>query len=286
MSGYPTGVAPNKNHLRIWFMYEGQRRWEAIGVLDTPKNMKMAGELRSNIVYRIKTGTFDYRSEFPDSPLFKNEVGSSKSVAIREVADLWLKLKKPDWANSSYVTTKRRVRVTLDIIGNGKDIRSVMQKDILNLCIELLNGSYFTGRKRNIEKKGRTAATVNSSMADLKAIFAFAHGNRYIEANPMTGIKPLKKSNKRPDPITREEYPHLIAACSTRQTANMWSLAILTGLRHGEICALTWEDVDLEAKKLTVSRNLTPLGLFTPPKTEAGNRVICLIDAAVDILRD
>ena len=52
------------------------------------------------------------------------------------------------------------------------------------------------------------------------------------------------------------------------------------------ICALAWEDVDLEAKKLTVSRNLTPQGLFTPPKTEAGNRVICLIDAAVDILRD
>lgn len=54
-----------------------------------------------------------------------------------------------------------------------------MQKDLLNLRIELLSGSYFTGRKMNIEKKGRTAATVNSSMADLKAIFAFAHGNGY-----------------------------------------------------------------------------------------------------------
>ena len=145
-------------------------------------------------------------------------------------------------------------------MGNGKDIRSVMQKDQLNLRIELLSGSYFTGRKMNIEKKGRTAATVNSSMADPKAIFAFAHGNGYIEGNPKTGIKPPKKSNKRPDPITREEYPSLIAACSTRQTANMWSLAILTGLRHGEICALAWEDIDLEAKKLTVSRNLTPQG--------------------------
>ena len=246
----------------------------------------MAGELRSNIVYRIKTGTFDYRSQFPDSPLFKNEVESSKPVAIRDVADLWLKLKKPDWANSSYVTTERRVRVTLDNIGNSRDIKTIMQKDLLNLRIELLSGSYFTGRKMNIEKKGRTAATVNSSMSDLKAIFAFAHGNGYIEANPMTGIKPLKKSNKRPDPITREEFPRLIAGCSTRQNANMWSLAILTGLRHGEICALAWEDIDLDAKTITVSRNLTPQGLFTPPKTEAGNRVICMIDAAVEVLRD
>ncbi|PZL95122.1 hypothetical protein CKF43_09345 [Pantoea graminicola] len=30
-----------------------------------------------------------------------------------------------------------------------------------------------------MKKKGRTAATVNSSMADLKANFAFAHGNGY-----------------------------------------------------------------------------------------------------------
>lgn len=69
-------------------MYERQRRWETIGVPDTPKNRKMAGELRSNIVYRFKTGTFDYRSEFPDSSLFKNQTGSLKSLAIREVADL------------------------------------------------------------------------------------------------------------------------------------------------------------------------------------------------------
>lgn len=61
--------------------------------------------------------------------------------------------RKAQRAHSSYVTTERRVRVTLDIIGNGKDIRSVMQKDILNLRIERLNGSYFTGSKMNIEKR-------------------------------------------------------------------------------------------------------------------------------------
>lgn len=98
----------------------------------------MAGELRSNIVYRVKTGTFDYRSPFPDSPLFKNEVESAKPLAIREVADLWLTLKKPDWTNSSSVTTGRRVRVRLGHIGNSRDINSVIQKDLLNLRIALL----------------------------------------------------------------------------------------------------------------------------------------------------
>lgn len=286
MAAYPTGVAPNKNHLRIWFMFEGKRCWEALGVLDTPKNRKMAGELRSNIMYRIKTGSFDYRSQFPDSPRFKNEISASEIISIRDVADTWLKLKIPDWANSSYVTSERRVRVTIENIGNNRDIRTIRQQDLLNLRVELLNGSYFTGRKKNIEKKGRTAATVNSSMADLKAIMEFAHGNGYIDSNPMTAIKPLKKSIKRPDPITREEFPRFITCCPTQQNANMWKIAILTGLRHGELCALAWEDIDLVAKTLTVSRNLTAQGLFTPPKTEAGQRKVCLVDAAVEALRD
>lgn len=142
-------------------------------------------------------------------------------MAIREVADFWLKLNKPGWANSSCVTTERRVWVRLDHIGNGRDIRSIMQKDLPHLRIELLNGSYLTGRKMNIEKKGRTAATVNPSMSDLKTIFAFAQSNGYRGANPMTGIKPLKKSNKRPDPLTGEEFPRPIAGCSTRRNANM-----------------------------------------------------------------
>ncbi|WP_338637887.1 site-specific integrase [Erwinia persicina] len=93
--------------------------------------------------------------------------------------------------------------------------------------------------------------------------------------------------HKKPDPITRDEFPRLINGCKTRQTANLWTIAILTGLRHGELCALAWEDIDMVAKTITVTRSLTSQGLFTPPKTEAGNnRVISLVDAAVAALRD
>ncbi|WP_342753786.1 DUF3596 domain-containing protein [Pantoea sp. MBD-2R] len=286
MTKYPTGVAPNKGHLRIWFMYDGIRRWETLGVPDTPKNRKMAGELRDNIVYRIKTGTFDYRSQFPGSPLFKGEMEKAKAVSIREIADIWLRLKKPELAHSSYTVTERRIRTTLEKIGEGVDIRSIKHQDLMSLRVELLTGSYFVGRGMDIEKKGRTAATVNAAMGDLYGLLKFAHGNGYIDANPMANMSPLKRVNKKPDPITREEYPRLIGACRSRQVANIWSLAILTGMRHGELCALAWEDIDLIAKTITVQRNLTQQGLFTPPKTESGIRVIGMVDAAVNVLRD
>lgn len=288
MAKCPPGVAPNGGHLRLWFMFRGVRRWESLGVPDTPKNRKMAGELRANIIYQIKTGSFDYRSQFPESPAFKNEVIDEKRVVtMKEIAATWLKLKKPEIALSSYNSYERRIRVTIEMLGEGTNVKDIRQEDLLNLRNELLTGFHHSGRNYSVTKKGRSVATVNGSMGDLLAILTFAQSNGYIPANPMTGMRPLKKSIKKPDPLTRDEFPRFIAACTSRQITNFWTLAVLTGLRHGEMCALAWEDIDLVAKTITVTRNLTSEGIFTPPKTEASNnRVICLIDGAFNALRD
>lgn len=85
-------------------------------------------------MYRIKTCIFDYCSPFPDSPLYKNEVNFSKTVAMRDVANLCQMPKKPVWANMSSVTTEYRVRAILDEVGNSWDIRSIMQKNSLT-CV-------------------------------------------------------------------------------------------------------------------------------------------------------
>lgn len=53
-----------------------------------------------------------------------------------------------------------------------------------------------------------------------------------------------------------------------------------TGLRHGELAALAWEDIDLDAGVIHISRNLTILGHFGPPKTQAGIRTVTLLKPA------
>ena len=51
--------------------------------------------------------------------------------------------------------------------------------------------------------------------------------------------------------------------------------------------SLAWEDIDLKAGTMTIRRNYTKLGDFTPPKTEAGtDRVVHLIKPAIDALRN
>lgn len=69
------------------------------------------------------------------------------------------------------------------------------------------------------------------------------------------------------------------------QSQNLWKFAVYTGLRHGELAALAWEDVDLEAGTVSVCRNLTIIGTFGPPKTDAGYRTIKLLEPALEALK-
>ncbi|WP_275668944.1 site-specific integrase [Photobacterium phosphoreum] len=69
------------------------------------------------------------------------------------------------------------------------------------------------------------------------------------------------------------------------QAANLWTIAVYTGLRHGELCSLAWEDIDLKNKTITVKRNLTNQNRFKVPKTRAGERTINLLSPAIAALQ-
>jgi integrase len=63
----------------------------------------------------------------------------------------------------------------------------------------------------------------------------------------------------------------------------MVGLAMLSGLRRGELFALRWKDIDEHARLLVV-REAVYDGVFATPKTEAGSRQIPLSDTALDLV--
>ena len=82
--------------------------------------------------------------------------------------------------------------------------------------------------------------------------------------------------------LTTEQATSLLTALP-RLARTMVGLAILSGLRRGELFALRWKDVDEHARMLTV-REAVYDGTFGAPKTEAGSRRMPLSDTALRLV--
>jgi integrase len=88
--------------------------------------------------------------------------------------------------------------------------------------------------------------------------------------------------------LTAEQIADVLARLEGRALHPIAALALGTGMRRGEICALAWGAVDLDAATVRVERSLeeTKAGLrFKPPKTRRGYRVISLPANVAEILR-
>jgi len=89
--------------------------------------------------------------------------------------------------------------------------------------------------------------------------------------------------------------PHEIGAFlasaqeSSDRLAPLFTIAIFTGCRKGELLALKWSDIDLATGRLSVRRTLVAIKsgvpAFADPKTPRSRRTIQLSSDAVDALR-
>lgn len=286
-TSYPTGVENHGGKLRIWFLYNGKRVRENLGVPDTAKNRKIAGELRSSVCFAIRMGNFNYAERFPNSPNLERFGEENKEITVKELTDRWTELKRLEISANTMSRYESIIKNMLPRIGQNKLASAVTAEDLLFVRKELMTGFHVMKKDHRSKIKGRKSSTVNNYMTLMAEIFQFATTNGYTRENPFSGINRLKKAKGEPDPLTTGEFIRFIEACGHQQMKNLWTLAVYTGMRHGELCALSWEDIDLKAGTLTVRRNLTQTDEFTLPKTEAGtDRVIYLIQPAIDALKN
>ena len=90
------------------------------------------------------------------------------------------------------------------------------------------------------------------------------------------------------DFLTRDEVIRFLAAAEGDRLYALFVLAVTSGMRQGELLALSWKHVDLDAGKINIAATLqrTPEGLvFTPPKTARSRRQISVAASGSKALR-
>jgi Integrase len=283
----PEGVEVRGTSIRIWFLYRGRRCKETLkGWKTTPANIRKAGRLRAVIVSEISDGTFDYLARFPNSKKGR-ELGSvsslSKSLTVAGLFEKWLNAKSSDYSMTTLRGKRSIAKTCVQILEPEKLAANVNYEDGLLLKNQLIAGETAYSNRRN--KKGRTAGTVNAYLSLCAEAWRFACLSGYVPSNPFETIKAVRSDDTEPDPLEYDEFLSLVNHPSiTEQERNLWTVAVYTGLRHGELCALAWEDIDLKRGEIKVSRNLSVGGYFKLPKTKAGERTINLLGPAIDAL--
>src|ERR687898_510742 len=89
-------------------------------------------------------------------------------------------------------------------------------------------------------------------------------------------------------PLVTEEAREFLETARGDKLEALYILAVQSGLRQGELLALRWEDVDLEARTLQVRRTLTRNGgklAVGPTKTAKGRRTVKLTQDATEALQ-
>ena len=282
---FPTGVELHNGKIRITFYYRGVRCREVLrGWQVNNSNLKKAGNLRALIVSEIQLGTFDYASRFPESKAL-SKFGSTKRIStFAELCELFTDSKSLEVSHASMLTIRSTVNTLRRVIGDMTVLTDIQNADILSYRRELLFGEVINPGLPNFKKQGRSPSRVNTLISVLKEMLRMAHRSQFIPHTPFDGVSTLKVSKRSPDPLSFEEYRSFISHLSELHSL-IWIVATHTGMRHGELCALAWEDVDLIKGEIHVSRNLTRKGLFVPPKTDAGIRTITLLQPALEALK-
>jgi integrase len=81
---------------------------------------------------------------------------------------------------------------------------------------------------------------------------------RNVQSSPVQGLKVRGEKEERvPEILTIEQIRDLLlkAKIFNHKWYPIWATALLTGMRNGELHALLWSDVDLEKRRIIVSKS-------------------------------
>lgn len=201
------------------------------------------------------------------------------NVSLDAWFDIWYEMNKE---NFRYNTLKaRRIRYEHDIkpvIGHMlvTEIRTMHCQHVM------------------LSLKGKfSKSTLSQTRSLMKILFDYALDNGIITSNPVTRkVKEVGgKEARSARTLTMQEQAMLLTHLPEYSFHNQYLFVLNTGLRCGEMIALTWGDVDFAGRKIRIDKTATIVGshgqaIVNPPKTKSSIREVPLTREAIRILEE
>ncbi len=174
---------------------------------------------------------------------------------------------------------------TIPRIGNVK-LSSLTSRHLQKLYKDLLeHGRVHQGKN---ESPGLSSTTVHSVHLMLHCAFERAVKERLIPRNPTDDCIAPKVRKVEIKTLPPEHMKAYLDAAQARGVLPMFYLELVSGLRKGELVALRWDDLDINNRTISVSkqyvRNPDGTRTLSQPKTDTSIRMVSIPRTAVDLL--
>ena len=206
------------------------------------------------------------------------------NMSFDSFIDIYLRDMKPQIKKSTYANKVKIIDKHIRPFFVNVSLAEINNTHILQWQNEILT-------LRDDDGKGYSATYLRSINNQLTAIFN--HAVRYYDL-PKNHCKAFKKMGKQHGPEmlfwTKDEYMKFIETMK-RKPISYYAFQILywTGIRCGELLALTRGDFDLEKRTLRINKTYQVVNgeaMTTSPKTEKSNRTIELPQFLCDEMAD
>lgn len=213
----------------------------------------------------------------------KNGFGLKNKHKFKDIYDIWFnQYYKNGVKESTWVGTKGIFKNhVLPLLGNIA-IEDITIKHCQDAYVKWANATRTKYK------------TINSYV---KRIFEYAINQGLVTENPAEKvIDPVIERDEDNDVednfYSKEELQVFLESMEERKGTKLYSLfhtLAYTGMRQGEAIALTWEDIDMENKTISInktySRGENSRNLVLSPKTKSSRRVIGIDDTTIAILK-
>ena len=170
---------------------------------------------------------------------------AAKDISFRDFAEeQYFPIAEPGWKPETARKHREHCTTWLYPHFGGKALRRIALADINKV-------------KAAMMKAGRSARTLQATFRTFSMIWAAARDAEVVTEKPPTkkaSFKLEKIDNERQRYLDADEAEHLLACIrfKNEQAADMALVSLESGLRFGEVAALTWDHIDLEKRVLRV----------------------------------
>lgn len=243
-------------------------KWETLFYYTDYKNEKRKKHKRG---FNTKKEALEFEREFLAQSQFSIEM-TFKSLYSLYQDDMESRIKKTTMEIKGYIVNKK----ILPFFENMK-VKEIKPIHIRKWQSELLKTDYSKTYLKSIYNQ-------------LTAIFNYAVRFHNLDKNPCHVAGSIgKKDADEMQILTLQEFNKMIDYVTDKENKFFYIVLFWTGMRKGELLALTYEDVDFENKTISINKNFQIVRgekVITDPKTPKSKRVIAVNDIVLNCIKE